>query len=860
MASRDITLQLRADADQLRSELNRAERGFDSFESNATDATSTVSSSFDRLGGVVTFALGDLAARAASALGEQLTRLAGDALETATAIEETANKFTTVFGPATQEVNGFIAENARLMGLTNQEAQDLIARTGQIVQGLGFSAEASADFSTEISKVAGDLASFNNMPTKEVLDAINSGLTGEREQLKQLGIVIQETDVQQKALNQTGKQSADALTDQEEATATLELITEKAGVAIGDLARTEDSAANKKRRLEAETRQLYNTLTSQLLPAFTSGIETAGGFVETLNDWVGMDMSEQIQDEKNQLNSLVSEYKAANTSSERRSEIMATLQEQYPEFLKSIDIETASQNQLTQAINEANDAYDKRIAQAAEQEKLTQIQERLTEHQRTRSQLQQQFYEQLIELEQESGVQIETTGKSIEEIFKQVRRLSRESDDLNLGPNIAGGLANTYDLMDRKSRQVTHSQESLNEQIGLTVQALQRQEVPQQKINDLVSDYIRDIEDFPTIQKSLRNELRNTLSSSEELTESERERARELTKILGLQDKLLPQQAERIGLNEEQNRKNEQSKTITEQLRDAQEKYTDALRDFDGTQKDIKRVEQLKEELTALRDLKKEQDRLNNVRRFTRQREQGTQMQSPKTEQVQGERFDTGLGTQQLDIEKVEQVGQGYKSATEMALDFDNATREASTAQQLLQSTSQRFVDSFGQGMANVIVQGKSLMDMLQNIGKLLLSSAIQTGIQLLLSGGGSGITGGLFGALGIGGARAEGGPVTGGRRYLVGEQGPELFEAPSNGRIVNNSETEAALQQHGKQSVNGVEQGVDYNRMAGAFRAAMNDFQLETENRVSGDQLIQVQKMTRKRKVNSGQKDPAEL
>jgi len=63
------------------------------------------------------------------------------------------------------------------------------------------------------------------------------------------------------------------------------------------------------------------------------------------------------------------------------------------------------------------------------------------------------------------------------------------------------------------------------------------------------------------------------------------------------------------------------------------------------------------------------------------------------------------------------------------------------------------FVNSFGDGMANIAVQGGKIEDVLRNIGKLLASAAIQTGIRLLLSGGlpGSGFLaegGGVFGFL----------------------------------------------------------------------------------------------------------------
>lgn len=52
--------------------------------------------------------------------------------------------------------------------------------------------------------------------------------------------------------------------------------------------------------------------------------------------------------------------------------------------------------------------------------------------------------------------------------------------------------------------------------------------------------------------------------------------------------------------------------------------------------------------------------------------------------------------------------------------------------------------------------------------------------------GGGGGFLEGLFG--GFGGARAEGGPVAPGKSYLVGENGPEIFQPSSGGTIVPNS------------------------------------------------------------------------
>ena len=46
---------------------------------------------------------------------------------------------------------------------------------------------------------------------------------------------------------------------------------------------------------------------------------------------------------------------------------------------------------------------------------------------------------------------------------------------------------------------------------------------------------------------------------------------------------------------------------------------------------------------------------------------------------------------------------------------------------------------------------------------------------------------GDILKGLGLGGARAGGGPVMGGQRYLVGERGPELFRPGMNGSITPN-------------------------------------------------------------------------
>ena len=100
---------------------------------------------------------------------------------------------------------------------------------------------------------------------------------------------------------------------------------------------------------------------------------------------------------------------------------------------------------------------------------------------------------------------------------------------------------------------------------------------------------------------------------------------------------------------------------------------------------------------------------------------------------------------------------------------------------------------SIQQGVVNAIqgaIDGtKSLREvaanLLNDIANKLLNFAVNAALFGL--GGGGGLLGGLGNLLNFGGARANGGPVSAGSSYLVGEKGPEIFTPSRGGSIVPN-------------------------------------------------------------------------
>jgi len=208
-------------------------------------------------------------AGAAAIAGKSLLDFSLNAIQAASSAQEAAGAFGTTFGDAAERLNEQLKENANLFGLTSAEAQQLISVFGSVAQGIGFTQQESADLSSELFNLAGDIASFNNITAgaAPVLQAFRSALVGEREALKTYGIAITEAEVQTKAFAQTGKTSADELTRQEKALATTALIFERSSVQQGNAAREAAGFAAQTLIARSATQELSEQLGEELLPA-----------------------------------------------------------------------------------------------------------------------------------------------------------------------------------------------------------------------------------------------------------------------------------------------------------------------------------------------------------------------------------------------------------------------------------------------------------------------------------------------------------------------------------------------------------------------------------------------------------------
>jgi hypothetical protein len=214
--------------------------------------------------------------------------------EIGTGAEETASKFSTVFGRETAQAQAYLDEYARQLGLTNKAGQDLLATQAAIAQGMGMGRKASREFSEEVMRLAGDLSSFHNRTVEEVMGKLQSSMTGMHVPLKDLGIIITDTEVQARALAMTGKRLAGELTQADKAAATLALVTQKAGVAVGDLERTFGSTANTGRRVSAIFGQMKEDIAVGMVPVFGELLAIVEGNAGAF-EWFGRTVKREME-------------------------------------------------------------------------------------------------------------------------------------------------------------------------------------------------------------------------------------------------------------------------------------------------------------------------------------------------------------------------------------------------------------------------------------------------------------------------------------------------------------------------------------------------------------------------------------
>jgi len=189
-----------------------------------------------------------------------------------------------------KEIEKFASKAAKNYGQSKQQAMDAAASFATFGKAAGLNGKELVDFSTKLTGLSSDMASFSNTTPDEAIEAIGAALRGESEPIRKYGVLLNDASIKAKAMEMGLYKGTGALDAQAKTMATYQLILDKTKDAQGDFGRTSDGLANKQRIMAAQMDNLKVSLGEKLLPvqlAVTSGLLKMIDVVSSLGPVIG---------------------------------------------------------------------------------------------------------------------------------------------------------------------------------------------------------------------------------------------------------------------------------------------------------------------------------------------------------------------------------------------------------------------------------------------------------------------------------------------------------------------------------------------------------------------------------------------
>jgi hypothetical protein len=280
-----------------------------------------------------------------------LLALGKEIVNTVMHIEMFDRKVKLTFGETLPMMTAAAAENANQMELTKRKYLETTASTANFMLQMGFSREKAAALSTQVIYLAGALKEWNGdvMETDQVNELLTKGILGQTRGLKELGITVDTTSREYKKSVEALMENEKVTREQAEALTMLAQIQERSKLATAAYAQDMDSLKNKVESVTTWWKQLK----------------------ENVAGWFLIPTEEKIRREQSELNILAGSIMSVNDNEALRKNLIKEMQLKYPDFLKYLDAENISNEQLLTALKGVNIEYDKKIQLSYLEGKLT---------------------------------------------------------------------------------------------------------------------------------------------------------------------------------------------------------------------------------------------------------------------------------------------------------------------------------------------------------------------------------------------------------------------------------------------------------------------------------------------------------
>lgn len=239
------------------------------------NSSSGIKTASFNLGNLLKTAIGFKAIRGLANLGKS-------AIGFGSAITEIENVVDVSFGSMADEAYKFASTAKEQFGLSELAAKQYSGTMMAMMKSSGVAQDAASKMSISLAGLAGDIASFYNIDTDTAFQKIRSGISGEIEPLRQLGINLSVANMEAYALSRGITTSYNAMSQAEKVALRYNYLMSVTGDVQGDFARTSGTWANQVRLLTLNFQSLSAVIGQGLIAGILPAIQALNALMSKL--------------------------------------------------------------------------------------------------------------------------------------------------------------------------------------------------------------------------------------------------------------------------------------------------------------------------------------------------------------------------------------------------------------------------------------------------------------------------------------------------------------------------------------------------------------------------------------------------
>lgn len=357
-----LNVKISADISSLQKGLKKCISQLTGVQSKTVGTANKMQSSFDSMSRMAE-RVGKTIATAFAV--NKLVDFGKSAIEAGSDLTEVQNVVDTVFGSMSESVNTWAKNAMTAFGLSETSAKQYASTMGAMLKSSGIVGDALQTMSLNVASLAADMASFYNLDTQTAFEKIRSGLSGETEPLKQLGINMSVANLEAYALSQGITKSYSAMSQAEQTILRYNYLLSVTADAQHDFERTSTSWANQTRVLAEQFNKLKTVIGQGLIQAltpliniFNQLISKVTAFAQTISAAFGVESSDSstgLSDTAISAGDTADNLEDANTAAKKLKNTISGFDE-----LHIIDDDTASADDANSALSSLtpNSVYD----------------------------------------------------------------------------------------------------------------------------------------------------------------------------------------------------------------------------------------------------------------------------------------------------------------------------------------------------------------------------------------------------------------------------------------------------------------------------------------------------------------------